>query len=61
MGMVKHSQSSKKTTFQCLYNTPKKVRDEVDFFDVDKHQTFSTADLNTLDIKVFDNGRIMKT
>ena len=23
---------------QCLYNIPKKVRDEVDFFDADKHQ-----------------------
>ena len=28
----------KKASLQCLYNIPKKVRDEVDFFDADKHQ-----------------------
>ena len=48
---------------QCLYNIPKKVRDEVDFFDADKHQSFLTVDFNTLGIKVFYNvtGMIMKT
>ena len=54
MGMVKHSQS--------LYNIPKKVWDEVDFF-VDKHQSFLTVDFHTLGIKFFYNviGMIMKT
>ena len=33
----------------------KKVRNEVDFFDVDKHQSFLTVDFNTLGIKVFYN------
>ena len=42
---------------------PKKVRNEVDFFDADKHQSFLTVDFNTLGIKVFYNviGMIMKT
>ena len=31
----------------------KKFRNEVDSFDVDKHQSFPPADLNTLEIKVF--------
>ena len=53
----------KKASLQCLYNIPKKVRDEVDFFDADKHQSFLTVDFNTLGIKVFCNmtGMIMKT
>ena len=34
------SQFPKKASLQCLYNIPKKVRDEVDFFDADKHQSF---------------------
>ena len=38
---------------QCLYNISRKVRDEVDFFDADKHQSFLTVDFNTLGIKVF--------
>ena len=52
----------KKTSLQCLYNIPKKVRDEVDFFDADKHRSFLTLDFNTLEIKVFCNviGVIMK-
>ena len=52
----------KKASLQCLYNIPKKVRDEVDFFDADKHQSFLTVDFNTLGIKVFYNvtGMIMK-
>ena len=54
---------SKKESLQCLYNIPKKVGDEVDFFDADKHQSFLTIDFNTLGIKVFYNvmGVIMKT
>ena len=53
----------KKASLQCLYNIPKKVRDEVDFFDADKHQSSLTVDFNTFGIKVFDNliGMIMKT
>ena len=53
----------KKSILQCLYHIPKKVRDEVDFFDADKHQSFLTVDFNTLGIKVFYNviGMIMKT
>ena len=61
MGMVKHSRSSRKS--KLAMSLPKKVRDEVDFFDVDKHQSFLTVDFNTLGIKVFYNvtGMIMKT
>ena len=53
----------KKENLQCLYNIPKKVRDEVDFFDADKHQSFLTVYFNTLGIKVFYNvtDMIMKT
>ena len=53
----------KKASLQCLYNIPKIVGDEVDFFDADKHQSFLTIDFNTLGIKVFYNvtGMIMKT
>ena len=53
----------KKASLQCLYNIPKNVRDEVDFFDADKHQSLVTVDFNTLEIKVFYNviGMIMKT
>ena len=29
---------------QCLYNIPKKVRDEVDFFDADKHESLLQID-----------------
>ena len=41
----------------------KKVRNEVDFFDVDKHQSFLPVDFNTLGIKFFYKviGMIMKT
>ena len=40
-----------------------KVRNEVHFFDLDKHQSFLPVDLNTLGIKVFCKviGMIMKT
>ena len=63
MDMVKHSQVLKKAILQCLYNIPKKVRDEVDLFDAEKHQNFLTVDFNTLGIKVFFNviGVIMKS
>ena len=57
----------KKQSLQCLIllslnNIPKNVRDEVDFFDADKHQSFLTDDFNTLGIKFFYNvtGMIMK-
>ena len=54
---------SKKSSLQCLYNIPKKVRDEVDIFDTDKHQNFLTVDFNTFGIRVFFNvtDMIMKT
>ena len=57
------SEVPKKASLQCLYNIPKKVRDEVDFFDADKHQSFLTVDFNTLGINVFYNvtSMIMKT
>ena len=53
----------KKASLQCLYNIPKKVRDDVDFFDADKHKSFLTVDFNTLGTKVFYNvaDMIMKT
>ena len=44
---------SKKASLQCIYNIPKRVRDNFDFFDVDKHQSFLTVALNTLDTKGF--------
>ena len=45
-----------------IYSIPKKFRDEVDFFDADKHQSFLTVDFNTLGIKVLYSvtGMIMK-
>ena len=53
----------KKASLQCLYNIPKKVRDEVGFFNADKHQSFLTFDFNILGIKVIYivTGMIMKT
>ena len=53
----------KKTSLQCFRNILKKARDEADFFDADKYQSFLTVDFNTLGIKVFYNviGMIMKT
>ena len=61
--MVKRSEIPKKASLQCLYNIPKEVRDEVDFFDADKHQSFLQVDFNTLGIKFFYNviSMIMKT
>ena len=49
------SKVPKKSSSQCLYNISEKVRDEVDFFNADKHQSFLTVDFNTLGIKVFYN------
>ena len=53
----------KKTSLQCFRNILKKARDEVDFFDADKYQSFLTVDFNTLGIKFFYNviGMILKT
>ena len=53
----------KNGSLQYLYNIPQKVRDEVDFLDADKHQSFLTVDFNTLGFKVFYNvtGMIIKT
>ena len=36
----------------CLQYLKKEVRDEVDFLDGDKHQSFLQVDFNTLDIQV---------
>ena len=57
------SKVPKKAISQCLYNIPQKVRDEVEFFDADKHQSFLTVDFNTFVIKVLCNvtGMIVKT
>ena len=55
---------SKLSSLQCFYNIPKKkVRNEVDFFHVDKHRSFLPVDFNTLGIKVFYKviGMIVKT
>ena len=41
MGVVKHSQSSQNSNFSMsLQYLEKEVRDEVDFLDADKHQSF---------------------
>ena len=41
MGMVKHSQSSQNSKFaMSLQYLKKEVKDVVDFFHVDKHQSF---------------------
>ena len=53
IGMVKHSQSSQKSKFvMSLQYLKKEVRDEVDFLQADKHQSFLEVDLNILGIKV---------
>ena len=45
---------SKITSLYCLYNVSKKeVKDEVEFLDADKHQSFLRVDFSTLGIKVF--------
>ena len=53
MGMVRHCQSSQNSKFaMSLQYLKKEVRDEVDFLDVDKHQSFLQVDFNFLGIKV---------
>ena len=45
MGVVKHSQSFQIASLQCFYkNIKRKVRDEVDFWNADKHQSFLRVD-----------------
>ena len=52
MGIVKHFQSSPNSKFtMSLQYLKKDVRDEVDFWPVDKHQSFLQGDFNTLGIK----------
>ena len=52
MGMVKHSQSSQNSKFaMSLQYLKQEVRDEFDFLDADKHQSFRQDDFNTLGIK----------
>ena len=53
MGMVKYSQSSQNSKFSMsLQYLKKEVRDEVEFLDADKHQSFLQVDFNNLGIKV---------
>ena len=53
MGIVKHSQNSPNGKFaMSLQYLRKKVRDEVEFLNEDKHQNFLQVDFNTLGIKV---------
>ena len=52
--MVKHSQSYQNRKFSMsLQNLKKEVRDEVDFLDAGKRQSFLQVDFNTLSIKAF--------
>ena len=53
MGMIKHSQSPQNSKFaMSLQYLKKEVRDEVDFLDAEKHQSFQQVDFNILGIKV---------
>ena len=53
MEMVKHSQSSHNSNLaMSLQYLQKKVRDQIDFLHVDKHQSFYKVNFNTLGIKV---------
>ena len=53
MDMVKHFQSSQYNRFaMSLKYCKKEVRDEVDFLDPDKDQSFLQVDFNTFGIKV---------
>ena len=64
MGMVKHPQSFQISKFAMpLQYLEKEVRDEVDFLEADKHQSFLQVDFNTLGIKVFSKvtGITIKT
>ena len=52
MVMMKHFKSSQNTRFaMSLEYVKKEVRDEVDFVDAVKHQSFPQVDFNTLIIK----------
>ena len=52
MGIVEHSQSSLNSNFtMSLQYLKKEVRDKVDFWHVDKHQSFLQVDFSTLGIK----------
>ena len=51
--MVKHSQSFQNSKFAMLLQYLKReVRDEVDFLNADKHQSFLQVDFNTFGIKI---------
>ena len=51
--MVNHSQGFQNSTFAMLLQYPKEeVRNKVDFFHANKHQSFLQVDFNTLSIKV---------
>ena len=53
MGMVKHSQSFQKSKFaMSLQYLKKEVKDEVDFLQADKHQSFLKIYFDTFAIKV---------
>ena len=52
MGMDKHPQSSQNSEFAMfLQYLKKEVKDEVDFWHADKHQSFLKVFFNTLGIK----------
>ena len=53
METVKHSQSFQNSNFTMSLQYLKKVRDEIVFLHVDKHQRFLQVYFNTLSIKVF--------
>ena len=53
MGMVKHAQSFQNSTFaMSLQDLKKECRDEVNFLDADKHQSFLQVHCSTSGIKV---------
>ena len=53
MGMVKHAQNSQNSTFaKSLQDLKKEGRDEVNFLDADKHQSFIQVHCGTLGIIV---------
>ena len=54
--MVKHSQSFQNSKFAMfLQYLKREVRDEVDFLNADKHQSFLQVDFNTFGIKISYN------
>ena len=51
--MVKHSQSFQNSKFAMfLQYLKREVRDEADFLNADKHQSFLQVDFNTFGIKI---------